>query len=96
MMILKPEKLNGQSICKPYTKDGDGMLRPSAVPFVAFPPSVSVVPNVLSYEEMAGKMTDHIMGLKAMKKSELAVLLFQFTNAVAQNERAKMKKELVS
>lgn len=88
MPRLTPDKLNGVEILRPVAKRGD------STPFLAsssvfFKPTVEVKHNILSFEEMAGRMADHITRQKAMTKTELAHTLYNFARAVAQNEALK-------
>lgn len=86
MPVMKPEKLNGQTICRPYTKTGDGMLQRLEGTSVAFPPSVNIV---YPLEAMVEQEAQSIVGMRAMTTSELRARLHAFALAVINNERKK-------
>jgi hypothetical protein len=86
MPILKPEKLNGQTICRPYTKTGDGMLKRLPSSSVFFPPSVYVV---YPLEAMVEREAQSIVGMRAMTTSELRARLHAFALVVIDNERKR-------
>lgn len=86
MPIMKPERLNGQTILKPHKMTGDGMVQRIESSFVAFPPSVSVV---YPLEAMVEQEALAIVGMRAMTTSELKARLHKFALAVLSNERKK-------
>ena len=89
MPILKPEKVNGRMIARPHIRGGDGIMTRLDSPIVFHPPTIKIKHKIMSFEEMAGKLADHIVAQKAMKKTDLATLLCNFARAVAQNEALK-------
>ena len=88
MAKMTPDKLNGHDILRPVVFGGDGIPKLSSSS-VYFPPTIKVEHRVMSFEEMSGKLADHIVAHGAMTKTYLAVLLYNFARAVAQNEALK-------
>ena len=96
MPIMRPEKVNGQTIMKPYVRGGDGIMQRLESQSVMFPPGVRVDHPILSIDEMMRRALDDIARNGMCTKSELKGHLYRWLNKAALNERRKCVLQLRS
>lgn len=89
MPIIKAEKINGQTIGKPHVRLGDGIMTKLDSSSVFHPPTVSVRYPHVPVGQLVEQEARAIVGMRAMTSDELAQRLWNFAQAVIENEKRK-------
>lgn len=94
MPMMKPERLNGKTILKPYVRSSDGIMQKLDSSSAFHPPSVEVRYPILPLTQLAHMAGKQISAGGICTTSKLEESLLIWLRRAAAQEREKIVKEL--